>query len=164
MVSGVQYDLGLHGAVEQLPTPDTGWREAASEGCGKKFPPSDCKKLSILLFTTWQLIEIDNALHCFTFTRNLLLTFVFCPTYSTALGFFNLDITLILTKTLFQKGIKTGVSTWIRSLVCKDLPSLTWVLDCWWRMLGRVSQCQCGDKEKVLGAFSKYFVFIWGSM
>ena len=31
-------------------------------------------------------------------------------------------------------------------------------------MLGRVSQCQCGDKEKVLGAFSKYFVFIWGSM
>ena len=108
MVSGVQYDLGLHGAVEQLLTPDTGWREAASEGCGKKFPPSDCKKLSILLFTTWQLIEIDNALHCFTFTRNLLLTFVFCPTYSTALGFFNLDITLILTKTLLQKGIKTG--------------------------------------------------------
>ena len=24
MVSGVQYDLGLHGAVEQLLTPDTG--------------------------------------------------------------------------------------------------------------------------------------------
>ena len=95
-------------AVEQLRTPDTGWGEAASEGCGKKFPPSDCKKLSILLFTTWQLIEIDNALHCFTFTRNLLLTFVFCPTYSTALGFFNLDITIILTKTLLQNSIKSG--------------------------------------------------------
>ena len=108
-LSGVQYDLGPHGAVQCSCGHLREERgEAASEGCGKKFPQSDCKKLSILLFTTWQLIEIDNALHCFTFTRNLLLTFVFCPTYSTALGFFNLDITIILTKTLLQNSIKSG--------------------------------------------------------
>ena len=123
-LGGVQYDVGLHGAVQCSCGHLREERgEAASEGCGKKFPPSDCKKLSILLFTTWQLIEIDNALHCFTFTRNLLLTFVFCPTYSTALGFSNLDI--------YRRCYKTALNHF-----------------------GRVSQCQFGDKKTlVLCAF-----------